>query len=294
MASGPVGTCSRGTSSRRRTAARSAPQALQEEEGRERRDGAARRALPRTRRDPPHGRGRRGRHRRRQRRAQAASPTSGGRRWSGMSSPTPRCSASWRRSCSPGSSRVRAPSPSSCWFRGDRGRTRRVLLARGIGDRTRIKRGREPRRDAGDLLRRRTDAAALGPARPALDQWASGLEDYVFGMAAAMTRNDLAMIGALGALGAAVLALCWKELKLYTFDLRLRREPRRPDAPRRHASSRAPRARHRHRSPAVGVVLMVALLVTPGQRCAAVDEQTGRHGRARRGLRRRQRGWRGR
>lgn len=138
-----------------------------------------------------------------------------------------------------------------------------LLLARGIGDRTRIK------EDAslgvmlaiffgGGLMLLRW----VQRGRPSISGRA-GLEDYVFGMAAAMTRNDLAMIGALGALGAAVLTLCWKELKLYTFDPGF-------------AASLGVRTRLVDTLllallvlgiviglQAVGVVLMVALLVTP-------------------------------
>lgn len=46
----------------------------------------------------------------------------------------------------------------------------------------------------------------------------AGLDDYLFGMAAAMGREDLKMILALGVLAVVITALCWKELKLYTFD----------------------------------------------------------------------------
>ncbi len=45
-----------------------------------------------------------------------------------------------------------------------------------------------------------------------------GLEDYLFGMAAAMTQDDLWMIGILGFLAILVMLLLWKELKVYTFD----------------------------------------------------------------------------
>jgi len=45
-----------------------------------------------------------------------------------------------------------------------------------------------------------------------------GLEDYLFGMAAAMTRSDLWMIGVLGAASILVMLLMWKEFKLFTFD----------------------------------------------------------------------------
>ena len=46
----------------------------------------------------------------------------------------------------------------------------------------------------------------------------SGLDDYLFGMAAAMTRDDLWMIGGMGGISLAVLALVWSRLKLLTFD----------------------------------------------------------------------------
>lgn len=45
-----------------------------------------------------------------------------------------------------------------------------------------------------------------------------GLEDYLFGMAAAMTRSDLWMIGILGVGSILVMVLMWKEFKLFTFD----------------------------------------------------------------------------
>ena len=138
-----------------------------------------------------------------------------------------------------------------------------LLLARAIQDRTRIK------EDAslgvmlaiffgGGLMVLRW----VQRGRPSISGRA-GLEDYVFGMAAAMTRDDLAMIGALGALGLVTLALCWKELKLYTFDPAF-------------AVSLGVRTRLVDTLllsllvlgiviglQAVGVVLMIALLVTP-------------------------------
>jgi len=45
-----------------------------------------------------------------------------------------------------------------------------------------------------------------------------GLEDYLFGMAAAMTRSDLWMIGILGVSSILIMLLMWKEFKLFTFD----------------------------------------------------------------------------
>lgn len=45
-----------------------------------------------------------------------------------------------------------------------------------------------------------------------------GLENYLFGMAAAMTESDLWMIGLLGASTILVMLLVWKEFKVFTFD----------------------------------------------------------------------------
>lgn len=46
----------------------------------------------------------------------------------------------------------------------------------------------------------------------------SGLEDYLFGMAAAMTQDDLWMIGSLGTLSLVTMLLTWSRLKVLTFD----------------------------------------------------------------------------
>ncbi len=46
----------------------------------------------------------------------------------------------------------------------------------------------------------------------------SGLEGYLFGMAAAMTMNDLLMIGGLGAVSTVLVLLFWSRLKVLTFD----------------------------------------------------------------------------
>ena len=48
----------------------------------------------------------------------------------------------------------------------------------------------------------------------------SGLDDYLFGMAAAMTMDDLWMIGGLGALSILMMLLFWSRLKVLTFDAR--------------------------------------------------------------------------
>lgn len=46
----------------------------------------------------------------------------------------------------------------------------------------------------------------------------AGLENYLFGMAAAMTITDLWMIGLLGGSALLTLLLCWTQLKVLTFD----------------------------------------------------------------------------
>ncbi|MEL7499757.1 MAG: metal ABC transporter permease [Planctomycetota bacterium] len=45
-----------------------------------------------------------------------------------------------------------------------------------------------------------------------------GLQDYLFGMAASLTQNDLVMITIVGVSSLAVMLLFWKELKVYAFD----------------------------------------------------------------------------
>lgn len=101
----------------------------------------------------------------------------------------------------------------------------------------------------------------------------AGLDDYLFGMAAAMGRDDLIMIGALGVLAIGLMLLLWKEFKVYTFDPVF-----------------AHGLRFRTRTldtlllvilvvsivigiQAVGVVLMIALLITP----ASAARQWTRH-----------------
>lgn len=48
-----------------------------------------------------------------------------------------------------------------------------------------------------------------------------GIQDYLFGMAASMTQNDLLMIAVVGTLTIVVMLLFWKELKVYTLDPQL-------------------------------------------------------------------------
>lgn len=104
----------------------------------------------------------------------------------------------------------------------------------------------------------------------------AGLEDYIFGLAAAMTTDDLVLISALAAVALGATSLLWPALKLHTFD-------------RAFAHSVGFHARRLdvvlillqvlgivigiH---AVGVVLMVSLMVAPA---AAARQWTGSLGR---------------
>ncbi|MEL6105865.1 MAG: metal ABC transporter permease [Planctomycetota bacterium] len=45
-----------------------------------------------------------------------------------------------------------------------------------------------------------------------------GLQDFLFGMAASMTRDDLIMIAVIGSLSLVTLLLYWRQLKVVTFD----------------------------------------------------------------------------
>lgn len=91
----------------------------------------------------------------------------------------------------------------------------------------------------------------------------AGLEDYVFGLAAAITTADLVMIGILGVTSIGAMLLLWPSLKLHTFD--------------RAFAQTVGLDAHRLDTilivllvigivigiHAVGVVLMIALIVTP-------------------------------
>ena len=46
----------------------------------------------------------------------------------------------------------------------------------------------------------------------------AGLQDFLFGMAASMTRSDLVMISILGTVSILTMLMLWKELKVFTFD----------------------------------------------------------------------------
>ncbi|MDJ0974448.1 MAG: metal ABC transporter permease [Planctomycetota bacterium] len=91
----------------------------------------------------------------------------------------------------------------------------------------------------------------------------AGLEDYVFGLAAALTQGDLLLIAVLGALAIATMILLWGALKLHTFDSAFAHSMG-FDATRVDTILAVLQVTsivigiH-----AVGVVLMIALLVTP-------------------------------
>ncbi len=101
----------------------------------------------------------------------------------------------------------------------------------------------------------------------------AGLDDYLFGMAAAMGRDDVQMILILGLIAVLVVALLWKQFKVFTFD---------PD----YAHSLGMRTHLLDNLllvvlvvsivigiQAVGVVLMIALLIAP----ASAARQWCRH-----------------
>ncbi|MDB2575635.1 metal ABC transporter permease [Planctomycetota bacterium] len=91
----------------------------------------------------------------------------------------------------------------------------------------------------------------------------TGLEDYIFGMAAAMTRADLWMIFALGGGALVVLFLMWKELKVFTFDPDFARSQGLPSRLLDTLLMGLLVAGVVIGIQTVGVILMIALLVTP-------------------------------
>ncbi len=101
----------------------------------------------------------------------------------------------------------------------------------------------------------------------------TGLEDYIFGMAAAMTRADLWMILALGGGALAALFLMWKELKVFTFDPDFSRSLGLPSRLLDTLMMGLLVAGVVIGIQTVGVILMIALLVTPA---AAARQWTAR------------------
>lgn len=141
--------------------------------------------------------------------------------------------------------------------------TAALLLSRSVSTRTRLR----PDASMGAMLAIFFGGGLLllrwvQRVQPPIDGRA-GLDGYIFGMAAALTSSDLVAVAVLGTLAVTVLVLAWKEFAVFTFD---------PDFA---GSVGLPR-----RTldvlliatlvcgvvigiQAVGVVLMVALLVTP-------------------------------
>jgi manganese/zinc/iron transport system permease protein len=101
----------------------------------------------------------------------------------------------------------------------------------------------------------------------------TGLEDYIFGMAAAMTRADLGMVFSLGGGALLLLLLLWKELKVFTFDPDFSRSLGLPSHRLDLLMMALLVAGVVVGIQTVGVILMIALLVTPA---AAARQWTSR------------------
>ncbi len=101
----------------------------------------------------------------------------------------------------------------------------------------------------------------------------TGLEDYIFGMAAAMTRADLWMVFSLGGGALLLLLLLWKELKVFTFDPDFSRSLGLPSYRLDLLMMALLVAGVVIGIQTVGVILMIALLVTPA---AAARQWTSR------------------
>ncbi|MEM9380877.1 MAG: metal ABC transporter permease [Planctomycetota bacterium] len=150
-----------------------------------------------------------------------------------------------------------------------------LLLARSVSRRTRV------REDAslgvmlaiffgGGLLLLRWVQRRTPPIRGH-----AGLEDYIFGMAAAMTRADIAMIAILGTLATAVLLLCWKEFQAYTFDPEFARSVGLPGGFVDTLLLVTLVLGIVIGIQSVGVILMIALLVTPASAARQWTERLG-------------------
>lgn len=103
----------------------------------------------------------------------------------------------------------------------------------------------------------------------------TGLEDYLFGMAAAMTRADLWMILGLGAASLLALVLVWKELKVFTFDPDFSGSLGLPTRALDTLTMALLVAGVVVGIQTVGVILMIAMLVTPA---SAARQWTSRLG----------------
>jgi manganese/zinc/iron transport system permease protein len=103
----------------------------------------------------------------------------------------------------------------------------------------------------------------------------SGLDRFLFGQAAALMRSDISRMALLGALLVAVVALLWKELKLVTFDRDFAGSLGMPVGALEVVLTLALVVTVVVGLQTVGVVLMIATLVTPA---AAARQWTDRFG----------------
>jgi manganese/zinc/iron transport system permease protein len=103
----------------------------------------------------------------------------------------------------------------------------------------------------------------------------SGLDRFLFGQAAALMREDLATMAILGAVVVAAVALLWKELKLVTFDRGFAGSVGLPVGALEVVLTLALVVTVVVGLQTVGVVLMIATLVTPA---AAARQWTDRFG----------------
>jgi manganese/zinc/iron transport system permease protein len=103
----------------------------------------------------------------------------------------------------------------------------------------------------------------------------SGLDRFLFGQAAALMRSDLVRMATLGALLIAVIALLWKELKIVTFDRDFAGSLGLPVGVLEVVLTLALVVTVVVGLQTVGVVLMIATLVTPA---AAARQWTDRFG----------------
>jgi manganese/zinc/iron transport system permease protein len=103
----------------------------------------------------------------------------------------------------------------------------------------------------------------------------SGLDKFLFGQAAALMREDLVVMSILGGLVVAVVALLWKELKLVTFDRGFAGSVGLPTGALEVVLTLALVVTVVVGLQTVGVVLMIATLVTPA---AAARQWTDRLG----------------
>ena len=103
----------------------------------------------------------------------------------------------------------------------------------------------------------------------------SGLDKFLFGQAAALMRKDIVLMAIVGTVVIATIALFWKELKLVTFDRGFAGSIGLPTGPLEIVLTAALVVTVVVGLQTVGVVLMIATLVTPA---AAARQWTDRFG----------------